>query len=281
MELLHTIRELGDWRKQAQGESIGLVPTMGNLHAGHRALAAAAVRACDLGVASIFVNPLQFGPQEDLASYPRTLQDDLQALEAQGMAAVFVPGVAEMYPDGGHSLTTIHVERLGDILCGRQRPGHFAGVATVVAKLFNLVRPDSAFFGEKDYQQLVVIRRMVRDLCMSVEVIGVPTVREADGLALSSRNQYLSATERRIAPRMAAALQACGERLAQGERDFAALEQAGLQQLQQAGFAAEYFAIRSAALTLPDEHTRAVRVLAAGRLGRARLIDNLGLMLPA
>src|SRR5699024_8348921 len=167
---------------------IGLVPTMGNLHGGHRALMEAAAARCDRVVVSIFVNPLQFGPQEDLETYPRTPDADRELMIAAGADAVFAPSVEQMYPHGGKSLTRIHVDALSGMLCGRQRPGHFEGVATVVAKLFNMVGPDAAFFGEKDYQQLMVIRRVVTDLCMGVDVVGIPTVREADGLALSSRN---------------------------------------------------------------------------------------------
>lgn len=278
MRLLHTVDELAGWRDQAGAGCLGLVPTMGNLHAGHRALLDAAARRCDRVVASIFVNPLQFGPEEDLDTYPRTPEADRHVLEDAGVDAVFAPDVEQMYPHGGESPTRIHVEALSNMLCGRQRPGHFEGVATVVTKLLNMVRPDVAFFGEKDYQQLAVIRRVVTDLCMPVEVAGVPTVREADGLALSSRNQYLDARQRRIAPQLAAALSAGIDRLAGGERDFCALERRGLQQLREAGFEPEYFAIRDADLGMPEARTRAFRVLAAGVLGRARLIDNMGLV---
>lgn len=278
MQILYTTEQLRQWRAQAGRAPLGLVPTMGNLHAGHQALLEAAVARCDRVVASIFVNPLQFGPQEDLATYPRTLDADLALLDAIGVDAAFVPSVEQMYPHGGESLTRIHVDALASALCGRQRPGHFEGVATVVTKLFNLVRPDSAFFGEKDYQQLVVIRRVAADLCMAVDVVGVATVREADGLALSSRNQYLGTQQRRHAPQLANALSECVQRLAAGERAFDMLEERGLQQLQQAGFTPEYFAIRDAQLGRPDAGTHAFRVLAAGVLGQARLIDNMGLV---
>lgn len=277
MLLLHTVAELADWRERADGR-IGLVPTMGNLHAGHHALLQAAAERCDRVVASIFVNPLQFGDNEDLDSYPHTPEADHALLAAMGVEAVFAPGVDEMYPYAGGAQTRVHVDVLSDMLCGVQRAGHFEGVATVVAKLFNLVRPAMAFFGEKDYQQLVIIRRLAADLCMGVAVLGVPTVREADGLALSSRNQYLDARQRRIAPQLAAALSAGIDRLAGGERDFCALERRGLQQLREAGFEPEYFAIRDADLGMPEARTRAFRVLAAGVLGRARLIDNMGLV---
>lgn len=272
---LTTAEALAQWRRDGSGR-LGLVPTMGNLHEGHLALVAAARGACDRVVVSVFVNPLQFGPNEDLDSYPRTLEADIDALENAGADAIFAPGVEQMYPDGGHSATIVRVSGVTDMLCGTRRPGHFEGVATVVAKLFNLVRPDAAFFGEKDYQQLAVIRRMARDLCMGVDVIGVPTVREADGLARSSRNQYLTADERRQAPALAAAVRECSERLAAGERDFARLERDGLARLAEAGFAPDYFEIRAADLAAPEDATRDFRVLAAGHLGRARLIDNMG-----
>jgi len=276
MQQLHTVDALAAWRRRQNDVRVGLVPTMGNLHAGHRALIDAAVATCDRVVVSIFVNPLQFGPHEDLDSYPRTLQADLDMLTAAGVDAVFAPGVEQMYPQG-ESATRIRVVALDDMLCGRFRAGHFEGVATVVAKLFNLVRPQAAFFGEKDYQQLAIIRRLAVDLCMGVEVIGVATVREADGLALSSRNQYLQADERRVAPQLAAALTACGQRLATGERDFAALENDALARLREAGFEPEYFAIRDAELAVPTAVTQAFRILAAAWLGQARLIDNIGL----
>lgn len=279
MERLTTADALAAWRDDAGGR-IGLVPTMGNLHAGHMALVAAARARCDRVVTSIFVNPLQFGPGEDLDSYPRTLAADLAALETAGVDVVFTPSVETMYPDGGRSATRVQVAGVTDILCGARRPGHFDGVATVVAKLFNLVRPDTAFFGEKDYQQLAVIRQMVADLCMNIDIAGVPIEREADGLALSSRNGYLSAAERRRAPALAAALRECVDRLAAGERDFAALERQGTARLAEAGFDPDYFEIRSAALTPPDAGTRVFRVLAAGHLGRARLIDNMGVSAP-
>lgn len=280
MQLLHTVEALAGWRSRQNDVRVGLVPTMGNLHAGHRALLQAAVERCDRVVASIFVNPLQFGPHEDFASYPHTPQADRDMLEAAGVDAVFAPSVEQMYPDG-ESPTRIHVVALNDMLCGQFRAGHFEGVATVVAKLFNLARPQAAFFGEKDYQQLAIIRRLAIDLCMGVEVIGVATVREPDGLALSSRNQYLAPDERRQAPQLAAALHACVERLANGERDFGALQREGMARLHAAGFEPEYFAIRDERLGMPDGKTTALRVLAAAKLGRTRLIDNIGWAVPA
>lgn len=277
MHWFNTVDGLTGWRDDASNGTIGLVPTMGNLHAGHRALLEAAVARCDRVVASIFVNPLQFGPNEDLESYPRTPDADRQLLAEVGVDAVFAPSVEQMYPHTGESSTRIRVDALSNILCGEQRPGHFEGMATVVTKLFNIVRPDVGFFGEKDYQQLIIIQRVSTDLCMGVEVAGVPTIREADGLALSSRNQYLQPDERRAAPELAAALRHCIGRLEQGERDFPALEREGATRLRNAGFEPDYFAIRDAALALPDNNTCKFRVLAAGALGRARLIDNMGL----
>ncbi len=277
MQILHTAQAMRAWRDQGSG-TLGLVPTMGNLHAGHRALLDAARVRCERVVASVFVNPLQFAPNEDLDSYPRTPEADRELLETVGVDAMFAPGVEQMYPHGGESPTRIRVDSLSNMLCGHQRPGHFEGVATVVAKLFNLVRPDVAFFGEKDYQQLAIIRRMAADLCTGVEVAGVATVREPDGLALSSRNQYLEAAERRKAPMLAAALRDCVEQMRSGERDFTALEQRGLQTLREAGFTPDYFEIRDADLGAPLAATQ-FRVLGAGTLGRARLIDNMGLVI--
>ena len=274
MRTLHTADDLKAWRAQGAG-TIGLVPTMGNLHAGHMALVNAARDACDRVVVSIFVNPLQFGPGEDLDSYPRTLDADIAALENAGVDAVFAPSVAQMYPHGGETATTVRVRGITDMLCGSRRPGHFEGVATLVTKLLNLVCPDRAFFGEKDFQQLAVIRRMVEDLCMGVRIVGVPTVREADGLARSSRNQYLDEDARRRAPTLAAALADCRERLEAGERDFAGLEARGWARLADAGFEPDYFEIRGPALQVPSAEMTEFRVLAAAFLGKARLLDNV------
>ncbi|MES1937951.1 pantoate--beta-alanine ligase [Salinisphaera hydrothermalis] len=273
MQVLNTIDAVREWR--AGSESVGLVPTMGNLHAGHLALVAAARARCDRVIASIFVNPLQFGPNEDLATYPRTFDADRAALAHAGADAVFVPSVDEMYPEGG-SATTVDVSGITEMLCGRSRPGHFRGVATVVNKLFNIVQPDAAFFGEKDYQQLAVIKRMVADLCMNVAVEGVPTVRDADGLAYSSRNNYLDNAQRRQALALSAAIADVVERLAAGQRDFRALEARGWAQLVDGGFDPDYFEIRAADLGPAERDTSSFRVLAAGHLGRTRLIDNMG-----
>lgn len=272
---IFAVRErVREWR--TRGQRIAFVPTMGNLHAGHISLIEMARRHGDRFIASIFVNPMQFGPNEDFAHYPRTPREDERMLAAAGCDLMFVPDVAEMYPGGLERGTRVEVPGLSDILCGQFRPGHFEGVSTVVAKLFNIVQPDVAVFGEKDYQQLTVIRRMVRDLCLPIEIVGAPTVREQDGLAMSSRNQYLTTEERRVAPRLHEALSQAVSRLSSGGRDFTAIEQQGLQALAEAGFKPEYFAVRDASdLGAPRPEAAELVVLAAARLGKARLIDNL------
>jgi len=251
---------------------------MGDLHAGHLALVDAAAAHADRVVASVFVNPLQFGPDEDYAEYPRVLDRDRSRLAEHGADLVFAPAVEALYPRGPETSIRIRIPGLDDILCGADRPGHFSGVATIVAKLFNAAEPDVAVFGEKDFQQLLVIRRLVVDLNFPVEILGVPTVREADGLALSSRNDYLDARERAAAPALNGALRGVAARLAAGERDFARLEADALAELEAAGFKPSYVAIRRTAdLSVPDPETapEALRVLAAAHLGRARLIDNV------
>jgi pantoate--beta-alanine ligase len=260
-------------RKDAR---IGLVPTMGNLHDGHIALVAACEARCDISIVSIYVNPLQFGPHEDFDRYPRTPDEDLARLASAGTDFVFMPSDGELYPDGRVAQTHVHVPFLSGFLCGAARPGHFDGVATVVLKLLNIVAPHYAFFGEKDYQQLTLLRSLVRHLNVPVEIVGVPTVRADDGLALSSRNQYLSAEERAAAPALYRTIRAIADSLAGGRRDFSALEQEGMQALARAGFRPDYVAIRHAeTLRLPSADDP-FRVLAAGHLGRARLIDNVG-----
>jgi pantoate--beta-alanine ligase len=262
------------WR--LDGERVGLVPTMGSLHDGHLSLLTAARLHAERIIASVFVNPLQFGPGEDFERYPRAPEEDQQLLEKAGCDMLFLPEVREIYPDGGRSATRITVEPLSGILCGRFRPGHFDGVATVVAKLFGIVQPDVAVFGEKDYQQLAVIRRMTADLDIPVQVFGAATVRAPDGLAMSSRNRYLSHAERAVAPRIYATLRAVAERIERGERDYAQLSSWGAAQLQAAGMATDYFEVRDAAsLAEPAPATRELVILTAARLGKARLIDNL------
>ncbi len=278
MDTVTTIAAVRDhvraWRKA--GLRVAFVPTMGNLHQGHVSLIEAARRHGDRFVASIFVNPMQFGPNEDFAHYPRTPTEDERMLSAAGCNLMFMPDVAEIYPNGSERATRVDVPGLSRILCGESRPGHFEGVATVVAKLFHIVEPDVAVFGEKDFQQLTVIRRMVADLCMPVQILGAPTVRDADGLAMSSRNQYLTSEERRIAPRIYAALTGVARRLQAGDSEFASMERWGIQVLESAGFRPDYFAIREARdLGAPRPDTRLLVVLAAARLGKARLIDNI------
>ena len=259
-----------------EGRRVALVPTMGNLHEGHLALVRLARERADTVVASIFVNPLQFGRGEDYGRYPRTLPRDLGLLEDEGAAAVFTPSVDDMYPDGQEEQTTVEVPRLSSVLEGAFRPGHFAGVATVVTKLFGIVTPDVAVFGEKDFQQLAVIRRLVRDLDLGVEIVAGPTVREPDGLALSSRNQYLSPAQRQQAPALYRTLAAARRRLAAGDRSYAAIEEEAKAALAAAGFEPDYVAIRRAPdLALPGETDADLVVLGAARLGATRLIDNL------
>jgi pantoate--beta-alanine ligase len=282
METVTTIAAVRErvaaWRRA--GQRVAFVPTMGNLHAGHISLIEKAREHGDRFVASIFVNPMQFGPNEDFAHYPRTPRQDEAMLAAAGCNLMFMPDVAEIYPNGAERPTSVEVPGLSDVLCGAFRPGHFQGVATVVAKLFNIVAPDVAVFGEKDYQQLTIIRRMVTELCMPVQIVGAPTVREADGLAMSSRNQYLGSEERSTAPRIHAALSEAIERLRGGSRDFAAIEQRGRERLATGGFRVDYFEVREGRnLEKPSPDTRHFVVLTAARLGKARLIDNLQLPL--
>jgi pantoate--beta-alanine ligase len=263
-----------EWR--ARQERIAFVPTMGNLHAGHLRLVRHARASADRVVVSIFVNPMQFGPGEDFAGYPRTFEADRAALMEADADLLFVPDAEVVYPRVLEQMTRVEVPVLGDILCGVSRPGHFAGVSTVVAKLFNLVQPDTAVFGEKDYQQLLIIRRMVEDLDMPVGIEGIATVRESDGLAMSSRNRYLQSGERAIAPCLYQLLCEVRDRLVAGERDFGAVEQVALEALGRAGFVPDYVSIRRAADLAPATASdKTLRVLAAARLGTARLIDNI------
>lgn len=272
-----TLRAALDGRRHRK---TGLVPTMGNLHAGHLALVRECRRASDHCVVSIFVNPTQFGPNEDFGNYPRTLDEDLRSLEAEGTDLVFNPSVEVMYPDGQDNHVSVSVPSLAHTLCGEARPGHFDGVATVVAKLFNIVAPDEGFFGEKDWQQLTLIRTMARQLDMPVTVTGVPTVREASGLAMSSRNNYLSDEERERAALINQTLTRIKAAIERGDRAYADAEVRGCRALTAAGFDVDYVAVRDAdRLVPPDADTRMLRILAAARLGRARLIDNVGVAL--
>jgi pantoate--beta-alanine ligase len=277
MQTVHTIAHLrsavDQWR--IRRERVALVPTMGNLHDGHLQLVKRACRAADKVVVSIFVNPMQFGPQEDFAAYPRTLKQDSLKLAENGVHLLFVPEVEELYPHGSNDTVRVEVPDLSDFLCGASRPGHFAGVATVVAKLFNAVRPQVAVFGDKDYQQLLVVRRMVADLCMAVEIIGEPTVRETDGLAMSSRNGYLSTAERAQAPALYQTLQWLGEHLTSGV-DYDKLAAQGVNILRESGLRPDYVAIRRADdLRSPQSGDSRLIILAAAWLAKTRLIDNL------
>jgi pantoate--beta-alanine ligase len=262
------------WR--GEGRRVAFVPTMGNLHPGHVSLIEMARSHGDRFVASIFVNPMQFGPNEDFAHYPRTPTQDARMLADAGCDLMFTPDVAEIYPNGSERATRVDVPGLSSILDGEFRPGHFEGVATVVAKLFHIVEPDVAVFGEKDFQQLTIIRRMVADLCMPITIVAAPTVRDPDGLAMSSRNQYLTDEERQKAPLIHQLLLAAVARLQAGDRDFAAIERTALQALVASAFRPDYFSVRRADdLSPPRADTQHLVVLVAARLGRARLIDNL------
>lgn len=272
-------RRIQGWRRE--GARIALVPTMGNLHAGHISLLERARALADHTVVSIFVNPIQFGKGEDYARYPSTLEADQEKLSAAGLDLLFAPNLDQLYPGGIEEDTRVTVPVLSSILCGQYRPGHFSGVATVVSKLLINVQPDVALFGEKDYQQLLVIKRMSRDLLMPVEILGMPIVREADGLAMSSRNSYLNADERARAPRIHDELQAAVAKLVTGRHSLIAIETAAMAALAEAGFRPEYFSVRRAEdLEIPKAGDRSLQVLAAAWLGSARLIDNLRVELP-
>ncbi len=257
------------------GKSIALVPTMGNLHDGHITLVKKAKQRADIVVVSIFVNPTQFGVNEDFDKYPRTLAADAALLADAACDLVFAPEVREMYPDGHSQNTIVSVSGITEVLCGKSRPGHFTGVATVVSKLFNIVQPDMALFGEKDYQQLAVIRRFTRELCFPVEIVGVPTVRAEDGLALSSRNGFLSADERKLAPQLYQTLCNLRTAIENGQRDYAMLAAAGNGHLEKCGFTPDYLEIRRQDLEPAGPADKSLAILVAARLGTTRLIDNL------
>lgn len=285
MLVITSAQQLGEqlqaWRRQ--GQSIALVPTMGNLHAGHLRLVEVAQQQANKLVVSIFVNPLQFVPGTDFEDYPRTLQQDSEKLERLGVDVVFCPDVNTIYPGGMETATKVIVPGLSDVLCGKFRPGHFEGVTTVVTKLFNLVQPDVAIFGEKDYQQLVIIRRMVKDLCFPIRIVGVGTERETNGLAMSSRNQYLSEQELGIAALLHSTLVSMVEQVKEitGKADFIAgdihlIEQQAMHELESHGFQPEYIKVCYADdLSEVTTERRNMRALGAAWLGKARLIDNL------
>ena len=282
---MNTVRDLpslrqviSDWKKQ--GHSIAFVPTMGNLHDGHLSLLQRGSELSDRTVVSIFVNPIQFGRGEDYEKYPSTLEEDMKKMESLDLDLLFTPNLTELYPGGVDTDTRVNVPVLSSILCGRSRPTHFSGVATVVTKLLINVMPDFALFGEKDYQQLLIIRRLVSDLCIPTEIIGMPVIRESDGLAMSSRNAYLSTEERKLAPLIYQTLTSAVEALKNHRGDYKAVERDGFDTLENAGFKPEYFSIRRSSdlnEAGPDDHE--LSILAAAWLGSARLIDNVKLIL--
>lgn len=278
MRTVHSLKELRTILRgyRQQGKTIGLVPTMGNLHEGHTSLVRKAAEASDIVVTSIFVNPMQFGAGEDLDTYPRTLMEDQRKLAEAGNTLVFAPNAEEVYPEGLANQTKVVVPEVSEGHCGASRPGHFEGVATVVTMLFNMVQPDIAVFGEKDFQQLAVIRKLTRDLMIPVEIIGAPTVREEDGLAKSSRNGYLTEDERAVAPTVFQTLKETADQLAQGRNDFGTLEQAARQSLTNAGLRPDYFNIvNSLTLKPASGQDQEITLLVAAFLGTTRLIDNL------
>jgi pantoate--beta-alanine ligase len=276
MRIVKTVFEVREaikiWR--LNGESVALVPTMGNLHAGHLQLVSMAKKKADRVVVSIFVNPTQFGAGEDFETYPRTEREDHEKLEAENTDLLFQPSVADIYtPD---AKTTVTVTGLSDVYCGATRPGHFSGVATVVCKLFNIVQPNIALFGLKDFQQLTVIKTMVRDLNIPVEITGVDTVREPSGLAMSSRNGYLTEDEKRVAPKLYHSLCAARDAILAGNHSYANVEQQALQFLMKAGFQPDYFSVcRSNDLKKAAAEDMNLVLLAAAKLGKTRLIDNV------
>lgn len=271
-ELSSLRKGLATWRER--GATIAFVPTMGNLHAGHFSLIARARQLADHVVASVFVNPTQFGPNEDFDQYPRTPDEDAAGLAKAGCDALWLPSVDEMYPFGIEATVKVAVPGVTRLLDGAHRPGHFDGVATVVSRLFNQVQPDVAVFGRKDYQQLAVIRYMVTDMAFPVEIVGAPTFRADDGLALSSRNQYLDAAQRAKAPALYATLRTLARDVQDG-RDIASAQAAGIAHLRSLGFEPDYLAVHDRTLGSANSNTDELVVLVAARLGKTRLIDNL------
>ncbi|HCT2336090.1 TPA: pantoate--beta-alanine ligase [Escherichia coli] len=262
-------------RLRMEGKRVALVPTMGNLHDGHMKLVDEAKARADVVVVSIFVNPMQFDRPEDLARYPRTLQEDCEKLNKRKVDLVFAPSVKEIYPNGTETHTYVDVPGLSTMLEGASRPGHFRGVSTIVSKLFNLVQPDIACFGEKDFQQLALIRKMVADMGFDIEIVGVPIMRAKDGLALSSRNGYLTAEQRKIAPGLYKVLSSIADKLQAGERDLDEIIAIAGQELNEKGFRADDIQIRDADTLLEvSENSKRAVILVAAWLGDARLIDN-------
>ncbi len=281
MKIIKTVAELREVIKSYRlaGERIAFVPTMGNLHAGHLKLVEVAKSAADRTVVSIFVNPTQFGQGEDFETYPRTEQEDSLKLNAAGTDLLFLPSVAEIYSE--NALTVVSVKGISDLHCGKSRPGHFNGVATVVCKLFNIVQPDTVFFGQKDFQQLAIIRTMVRDLNIPVTIKSVETVRENSGLAMSSRNGYLSPDELQIAPALYQTLCNARREILAAHKRHRIIEQESTEFLQKTGFQVDYFRIcRSSDLLAADPGSNDLVILAAAKLGKTRLIDNISITLP-
>ena len=277
MQLIYSITEMqscaSSW--QQAGLKIAFVPTMGDLHAGHLSLVEKAMQVAERVVVSIFVNPLQFNDNSDFEAYPRTLDADMQKLDDYRVDAVFAPSENELYPQGRDFITRVEVPELSTILEGNSRPGHFRGVTTVVAKLFNCVQPQVAIFGEKDFQQLLVIQRMVTDLNFPIEIIGTPTRREEDGLAMSSRNSRFSVEERQKAPALYRALRTLRDKILAGEGDFAQLESQAMEQIAAEGMTPEYISVRSAKDLGAPQTSADLVIVAAARLGQTRLIDNI------
>ena len=278
MNTVHTIKELRSIvaQQRKKGQRIVFVPTMGNLHAGHIALVTEGLTHGDFVITSIFVNPMQFGANEDLDAYPRTLEQDQQKLAKAGNHLVFAPSAKEIYPQGMDNQSKVIVPDITELHCGASRPGHFTGVSTVVTMLFNMVQPDVAVFGEKDYQQLAVIRKMVKDLFMPIEIIGLPTARDDDGLAKSSRNGYLNEEERIIAPKLNEIINFTANKIREGDQNFTKLTQEAQALLTEQHFKPDYFNIvDSETLKLADKTTPSITILAAAYLGGTRLIDNI------
>jgi pantoate--beta-alanine ligase len=282
MQIISNISALREMRRnwQIQGKVIAFVATMGNLHHGHLKLVKEAKAQADIVVVSIFVNPLQFGPDEDLDAYPRTLKHDQAALESLGVDVLFSPQAQDIYPSGLEQQTFVEVPGLSYMICGASRPGHFRGVATIVCKLFNMVQPNHAYFGEKDFQQLQVIKAMVTDLSMNLTIHGVPTVREADGLAMSSRNNFLSTPQRELAAHLYQTMGEMAKQIKQGRRDFSRLIAEHKERLNRVGFKVDYIELRSAdSLLQPGREDTRLVILAAAFLGKTRLIDNIQIQL--
>ena len=278
MQLINDILDLREIRRTWQNSAkvIAFVPTMGNLHQGHLNLVREAKKKADIVVVSIFVNPMQFGPDEDLDAYPRTLENDSRLLESLGVDVLFMPQESDIYARGLEQQTFVEVPGLSYMICGASRPGHFRGVATIVCKLFNMVQPNFAFFGEKDFQQLQVIKAMVTDLSMNLKVCGMATTREQDGLAMSSRNLYLKEGERKLAPTLYKKMQDLAGEIQRGRRDFSKLTQEYKLQLAELGFNPDYLEIRDVdTLLQPGHEDQHLVLLAAAFLGKTRLIDNL------